>query len=147
LRISDALGDKDLLDVIAFDSAPTRIVALGHGDAHVDNDAKIATIQAGGGTDFLPALDAAYADLGKVSAKRKHVVLVSDGAAPSNGVVALVTTMSAEAITVSTIALGDSADDALLRSIADASGGRTYIVRSPTKLAAVFAQELALVRP
>ena len=57
---ADTLAADDLLEVIAFDSQPTRIVRMTpakHG-ARIQSD--IARIQAGGGTEIFPALDAAY---------------------------------------------------------------------------------------
>ena len=50
----------DLLEVIAFDSQPTRIVKMTPAKhrARIQND--IARIQAGGGTEIFRALDAAY---------------------------------------------------------------------------------------
>src|SRR5208337_3193022 len=83
---ADTLAADDLLEVIAFDSQPTRIVRMTpakHG-ARIQSD--IARIQAGGGTEIFPALDAAYQALSATRAKRKHAILLTDGQAPSSGI-------------------------------------------------------------
>jgi Ca-activated chloride channel family protein len=56
----------------------------------------IARIQAGGGTEIFPALDAAYQALSSTRAKSKHVILLTDGQAPKNGIRDLVQAMAAE---------------------------------------------------
>jgi Mg-chelatase subunit ChlD len=145
--VSDALFPKDVLDVIAFDSTPQRVVSMQPGDQPMANDAAIDGIAAGGGTDILPAMVDAFDDLSAASARRKHVVLVTDGQAPTAGLAEIVETAAAEGITLSTIALGFDADELTLRSMASTGGGRFYLVSSPYALSAVFTQELAIVRP
>ena len=55
----DTLSSDDLIEVIAFDSAPTRYVKMqpARNRSRIEND--IARIQPGGGTEIFPALDAA----------------------------------------------------------------------------------------
>ncbi|MCL2450207.1 MAG: VWA domain-containing protein, partial [Polyangiaceae bacterium] len=116
---ADTLAPDDLLEVIAFDSQPTRIVRMTpakHG-ARIQND--IARIQAGGGTEIFPALDTAYQALSTTRARRKHVVLLTDGQAPQNGIRDLVQAMSAEEITVTTVGLGGGVDESLLRMVSE----------------------------
>ncbi len=68
---ADTLSGDDLLEVIAFDSQPTRIVKMTPAKhrARIQND--IARIQAGGGTEIFPALDAAYQALSTTRAPRR----------------------------------------------------------------------------
>jgi Ca-activated chloride channel family protein len=142
---ADTLAADDLLEVIAFDSQPTRIVRMTpakHG-ARIQTD--IARIQAGGGTEIFPALDTAYQALSSTRAKRKHVVLLTDGQAPSNGIRDLVQAMAAEEITVTTVGLGTGADETLLRMISDVGGGRYYKVLDPQSLPRIFTRETEMV--
>ena len=68
---ADTLGPDDLLEVIAFDSQPTRIVQMTAAKHGARIQADIARIQAGGGTEIFPALDAAYQALSAARAKAK----------------------------------------------------------------------------
>ncbi len=142
---ADTLAAEDLLEVIAFDSQPTRIVRMTPAKhrARIQND--IARIQAGGGTEIFPALDAAYQAMSTTRAKRKHVVLLTDGQAPQNGIRDLVQAMAAENITVTTVGLGGGIDEALLRTIAEVGGGRFYKVADPQSLPRIFTRETEMV--
>jgi Mg-chelatase subunit ChlD len=142
---ADTLSADDLLEVIAFDSQPTRIVHMTPAKhrARIQND--IARIQAGGGTEIFPALDASYQALSTTRAKKKHVVLLTDGQAPQNGIRDLVQAMAAENITVTTVGLGGGVDENLLRTIADVGGGRFYKVADPQSLPRIFTRETEMV--
>lgn len=142
---ADTLAGDDLLEIIAFDSQPTRVVRMTPAKhrARIQND--IARIQAGGGTEIFPALDAAYQALSTTRAKKKHVVLLTDGQAPQNGIRDLVQAMASESITVTTVGLGGGVDESLLRTIADVGGGRFYKVADPQSLPRIFTRETEMV--
>jgi Mg-chelatase subunit ChlD len=142
---ADTLAGDDLLEVIAFDSLPTRIVQMTAARHSARFQTDIARIQAGGGTEIFPALDAAYQALSSTRAKRKHAILLTDGQAPNSGIRDLVQTMAAEDITVTTVALGGGADDGLLRTIAEVGGGRFYKVADPQMLPRIFTRETEMV--
>jgi Ca-activated chloride channel homolog len=142
---ADTLSSDDLLEVIAFDSSPTRVVRMTAAKhrARIQND--IARIQAGGGTEIFSAMDAAYQSLTTTRARRKHVILLTDGQAPHNGIRDLVQAMAAEGITATSVGLGSGIDEALLRTIADIGGGRLYKVMDPQQLPRVFTRETEMV--
>ena len=142
---ADTLSSDDLLEVIAFDSAPTRVVRMTAAKhrARIQND--IARIQAGGGTEIFSALDAAYQSLTTTRARRKHVILLTDGQAPHNGIRDLVQAMAAEGMTVTSVGLGSGIDETLLRMISDLGGGRLYKVMDPQQLPRVFTRETEMV--
>jgi len=142
---ADTLAGDDLLEVIAFDSSPTRVVRMTPAKhrARIQND--IARIQAGGGTEIFPALDAAYQSLTVTRARRKHVILLTDGEAPEGGIRDLVQAMAAEGITVTSVGLGAGIKESLLRMIADLGGGRLYKVADPQSLPRVFTRETEMV--
>jgi Mg-chelatase subunit ChlD len=142
---ADTLSSDDLLEVIAFDSQPTKVVKMTAAKhrARFQND--IARIQPGGGTEIFGALDAANQSLTVTRARKKHVILLTDGQAPPNGIRELVQGMAAEGITVSTVALGGGADDTMLRMISDLGGGRFYKVLDPQSLPRVFTLETEMV--
>jgi len=142
---ADVLQSDDLLEVVAFDTQPTRIVRLTPAKhrARIQND--IARIQPGGGTEIFSALDAAYQSLTVARARKKHVILLTDGQAPNAGVRDLTQAMVAEGITVSTVGLGGGVDETLLRMVSDLGGGRFYKVSDPQTLPRVFTRETEMV--
>lgn len=142
---ADTLSGEDLLEVIAFDSAPTRVVRMTPAKhrARIQND--IARIQPGGGTEIFPALDAAYTELRVTRARKKHVILLTDGQAPSAGIRDLVQAMVAEGVTVSSVGLGAEIDENLLRMVSDVGGGRFYKVLDPQSLPRVFTRETEMI--
>jgi Ca-activated chloride channel family protein len=142
---ADTLSPDDLLEVIAFDSQPTRIVRMTPAKHSARIQSDIARIQAGGGTEIFPALDAAYQALSTTRAKRKHVVLLTDGQAPQNGIRDLAQAMAAEEITVTTVGLGGGVDESLLRMISEVGGGRFYKVSDPESLPRIFTRETEMV--
>jgi Mg-chelatase subunit ChlD len=142
---ADTLASDDLLEVIAFDSAPTRVVRMTPAKHRARIQGDIARIQAGGGTEIFGAMDAAYQSLTVTRARRKHVILLTDGQAPHAGIRDLVQAMAAEGITASAVGLGSGIDETLLRMIADLGGGRLYKVADPQSLPRVFTRETEMV--
>ncbi len=142
---ADTLAPDDLIEVIAFDSQPVRIVHMLPAKHRVRIQDDIARIQAGGGTEIFSALDAAYQVLSTTRAKKKHVILLTDGQAPHASIRELVQTMSAESITVTTVGLGGGVDESLLRMISEIGGGRYYKVSDPQSLPRIFTRETEMV--
>src|SRR5258705_8709687 len=105
----------------------------------------LARLQAGGGTEIFPALDAGYQDLSVVQARKKHVILLTDGRAASGGIRDLVQSMAAESITVTTVGLGNEVDDQLLSMIKDFGGGRYHKVPDPASLPKIFTREAEMI--
>lgn len=139
------LEANDQIEVLAFDSSPHRYVRMQPARYRTRIENEIARIQPGGGTEIFSALDMAYQDLSAVQARKKHVILLTDGQAPREGIFELVQAMVAEAMTVTAVGLGKSADAELLRSIADAGGGRYHEVPDPNSLPRIFTRETELV--
>lgn len=141
----ETLQGDDLIEVIAFDSTPQRYVKMqpARYRSRIQND--IARIQPGGGTEIFSSLDMAYQDLSVVQARKKHVVLLTDGQAPVQGIRDLATGMLAEAITVTTVGLGEGVNQELLRTVADAGGGRFHLVPDPNSLPKIFTRETELI--
>ncbi|HET9953332.1 MAG TPA: VWA domain-containing protein [Polyangiaceae bacterium] len=142
--VSTLKGD-DLLEVVAFDAEPVRYVKLQPVRYRSRIQADVQRIQPGGGTELFPALDMAYQDLSVVQARKKHVILLTDGQAPTQGLRELAQAMLAEAITVTTVGLGGDVNQELLRTLADAGGGRFHAVPDPNSLPRIFTRETELV--
>ncbi len=139
------LEPNDLIEVIAFDSQPERYVRMQPARFRSRIESDISRIQPGGGTEIFRSLDMAYQDISVVQARRKHVILLTDGAAPTEGITELAQAMLAESITVTSVGLGEQAKNELLKQIADAGGGRYHAVPDANSLPRVFAREAEFV--
>jgi uncharacterized protein with von Willebrand factor type A (vWA) domain len=139
-----ALAADDQIGVITFDSEANTVIALQPvGKDPKQRDKALDKVDAGGGTDFSPALKSAYAMLETSKAATKHVILLSDGEAPSDGLADLVAGMRRSHITLSTIGVPGS-DRAIMEMLANAGAGRLYLVGDMTKLATVLVKEVQL---
>lgn len=143
----DVLQPDDLVEVIAFDGSPTRFVKMTAARRKGRISGDIARIQASGGTEIFPALDAAYQDMSVTQARKKHVILMTDGkdGRGGAGVRDVVTAMAAEGITVTSVGLGDDVDDGLMTMIKDVGGGRYHKVPDPASLPKIFTAETETV--
>lgn len=139
------LAPDDLIEVIAFDNQPTRYVKFQPARNRSRISADLARIQPGGGTEIFGALDAAYQDISVVQARRKHVVLLTDGKAPAAGIRDLVQSMVSESVTVTSVGLGNDLDEQLLRMIAEVGGGRYHAVPDPNNLPRIFTKETEMI--
>ena len=142
---AETLSPDDYIEVIAFDSQPMRLVRMQTARNRMRILSDISRLQSNGGTDIFPALQMANEDLALVAAKRKHVILLSDGEAPLSGIKELVQEMVSEAMTASAVALGEDADKNLMKLVAETGGGRFYFVKDPNSLPRIFTKETELV--
>ena len=133
-----ALDDEDRVGVIAFaakikmDEPPTT--------EHEEILHKIGQLRPGSGTKMYPALERAYEQLQTVDAKQKHILLLSDGKSEGD-FIPLAKRITADKMTLSTIAIGD-ADRELMKSIAEAGGGGYRDVRNISELPKIMADEV-----
>jgi Ca-activated chloride channel homolog len=138
----DVMADEQALGVLTFDdrydwNIPLRNVGANRAEIR----RKIADITAGGETLIFPALEQAYLALHTAKARVKHVVLLSDGKSYPDQYEALVGKMVKANITVSTVAVGPSADPELLRNIAQWGRGRAHRVADANQLPQIFVKE------
>jgi hypothetical protein len=80
-----------------------------------------------------------------IAARKKHVILLTDGRSEAEGLRDLAQAMVAEAITVTTVGLGNDLDTDLLRSIAEFGGGRFHAVPDPNSLPRIFTRETEMI--
>ncbi|MDB4931154.1 MAG: hypothetical protein JWM10_3638 [Myxococcaceae bacterium] len=139
-----AMAPDDLLEVIAFDSEPERVVRMqaSRNRARIENE--LRRLRPGGGTAIFPAMDAAQQDLALTRAVTRHVILLTDGQGqpdePSRLRV-LVDSMAADGLTVSTVGLGPTVDRELLESLAHHGRGRSYFTADASNLPQIFLRE------
>jgi hypothetical protein len=127
--------------VIAFDGASYWVSEI-----HAASDKgyvidRIATIEASGGTNIYPAMQDAYLALQSTVAKLKHVILLTDGHSQPGDFEGIASQMASARMTVSTVAVGQGADQRLLENIARIGGGRFYSCDDPHAVPQIFAKE------
>jgi len=138
----DAMTPEQSLGVITFNDKFDWDVTLRNvGQNRQQIHQKIAAIEPSGRTLIYPALEQAYIALRSVKARAKHVVLLSDGRTYPDDYEGLVRKMTDARITVSSIAVGPSADQELLRNISKWGSGREYLVADARELPQIFVKE------
>lgn len=137
---AEALSPNDILAVVAFDSEAQVYVRPQRAANKMRISADISRLQSGGGTNIYPGLKEAFEVLEGVNAKVKHVILLSDGEAPYDGLVELVQDMRSARITVSVVGV-TGADRNLLSMIADNGDGRLYMTDDIGALPRIFMKE------
>jgi len=135
------LEPSDELGVIAFDSRPHVLVRLQRSSNRMRIAADIRRLAAGGGTNAVPALREAYLQLSGSNALIKHVILLSDGQSPENGLDALLGDMRDADITVSSVGVGAGAGKDFLRRVASRGRGRFYFSQDGTDVPRIFSRE------
>lgn len=143
-RASQMLKAQDTLGVVAFDSTPWWVVEPTHVTDVKEIQNRISSIQADGGTEIYSALVTAFDQLKKVEAKRKHIILLTDGQAPNGAYDSLTAQMNEQGITMSTVAVGTDADQNLLKSLAEKAKGRFYATTDSQNVPQIFSKETAL---
>jgi Ca-activated chloride channel family protein len=138
----DVMTDEQAIGVLTFNDKFDWDVTLR--TVGKNRDAireKIAAIVPSGPTLIYPALEQAYLALRTAKARAKHVVVLSDGRSLPDDYEGLVQRMAEAHITVSSVAVGPSADRDLLRNIARWGKGRDYLVANAQELPEVFVKE------
>ncbi len=137
----ELLSVRDYAGVIAFDSQAYAVSKLQSAANQAQIIRQIRRLSAGGGTNISPGLTQAHVDLSGNPAKIKHVILLTDGRSTPGPFYDIVSRMARDGITVSTVAVGDGADRALLEQIAEWGDGRFYFTADPSKVVQIFARE------
>ena len=138
LRAADALSPTDQLGVVAFDEGAQWAVRTGPIDLlGLQNS---LGFRADGQTNIYAGLKAAYDDLIRNPAKLRHIILITDGWSQSGAYDALLADMKAAGITLSTIGTGGGSA-AILKNLAEQSGGRYYEANDATRIPDIFLKE------
>ena len=138
----DVMTDEQSLGVLTFNDKFDWDVTLRNvGKNREFMRQKIGAIEPSGRTLIFPALEQAYLALKPVKARAKHVVLLSDGRTYPDDYEGLVKKMTDARMTVSSVAVGPSADGDLLKSIATWGKGRMYSVADARELPQIFVKE------
>lgn len=136
----EVLTERDQIGVIGFDAQShwvSEVRPLTQKGLILD---RISTIEAGGGTSLLPAMENAFNALQATSARLKHVIVLTDGFSAPGDFDNLTRSMTAARITVSTVGIGEP-DSNLLQRIAELGNGRYYFTNDPTSVPQIFTKE------
>ncbi len=140
MRAASALGNQDYLGVVAFDEQanwalePTLLV---------DNytiEQSIGSIMAEGQTNVGAGIQAAYEALQTIDAKRKHIILLTDGWTHSGDLTAMVQEMADNGVTLSVIAAGGGSAE-YLEQLSETGGGRYYPAQDILSVPDIFLKE------
>ena len=138
----DVMTDEQSVGILTFNDKFDWDVTLRNVGKNRDAiRKKIAAIGPGGHTLIFPAVEQAYLALRNAKARAKHVILLSDGRSYPGDYEALVKKMAEARITVSTVAVGPSADPELLKNLANWGKGRAYAVADATQVPEIFVKE------
>lgn len=140
------LGAKDLVGVVAFDSAGKWVQELAPVKDRAAIIRNILSIAPGGGTDAYQGALLAVDALSRANAKLKHIILITDGQTPPADFPGLLGRMAAARITLSTVGIGTDADNAFLEQLAKQAGGRFYACPDPSRVPRIFVRETILVQ-
>lgn len=141
----EVLNPQDLIGVIGFDSAAKWVVPFQNATDVESIQAQIGTLRADGGTAFYSALEEAYATLQSADTPQKHVIFLSDGEPAETGFQSIIQAMQQSGITLTTVAVGNDADQRLMKQMALIGGGRCYTVGEFDNIPQIFAKETMLV--
>jgi len=141
----ESLRETSYVGVVTFDMFAYTHVPLQRNDDPQEIANQIRGITADGGTNLEPALRRARDMLRQVDVEKKRIVCLTDGQSPTENLDQLVQGMFDEGIRLTTIAVGDDADDVTLQRLADIGGGEFYLVRNPKILPAVLIDSVQVI--
>jgi hypothetical protein len=129
---------------LAFDAKPQVVMAMGAAPDPDALQAALAAVRPGGSTAISPAFETALQWFGaRGGTARRHIVLISDGRTSDEDATRLRALVRSGGIEVSAVAIGDSANRALLEELAASTGGRAYFPARLSELPAAVAREAA----
>ncbi|MFM8321307.1 MAG: VWA domain-containing protein [Chloroflexota bacterium] len=125
MRSAGALGDQDFLGVLAFDDRPRWALPLSRMVDPAALEGAISGFGAEGQTNLEAGVAEAYKALQGVQARRKHVILMTDGWVRRGDLTPLADEMAKEGITLSVVAAGEGSAEYLL-ALSQIGGGTFY---------------------
>jgi Mg-chelatase subunit ChlD len=139
--VISAMHPDDTIAIVGFDSEATVFVQPTKSSNRLQINKDIDKLTSGGGTNIFPGLKEAAGMLKPLKVVKKHVILLSDGEAPNQGIAELVKEMRKDSVTISTVAV-EGADDKMLESISKDGGGRFLKVTDIKTLSQVYVKEV-----
>lgn len=145
LQTAELLNARDSLGVISFDAASTWISPLAPLDDKRRVFDDVSALKPGGGTVLYPAIEEATRALKANDSALKHMVVLSDGIVSGDDPTPLIRdAKSNDGITLTSVAVGGSANNPAMEGFARAGGGNTYTVTDKSAIPAIFTREAML---
>ena len=145
IKSVSSLNDNDYVGVISFSDAYyilSDLTSMKNKDNVIARISRMGTV---GGTMYCGALQEAYRQLAAFdTAGKKHVIFISDGNPGDEGYEDIISSMAADGITVSTIAVGLEINAELMRRLAELGGGDFTQVLDIGDLPAVMVSDTVL---
>ena len=144
-EVVDSLKDDDFVGVIGFEEVAFIALPMSRvGDVRGTASDRISRLFPTNRTNLYPALEEGRRGLSRVSAGRKHLIVLTDGQIPDQGpfYFNLIHQMRLLGITVSTVLVGTDAPDAFLVEIANQGGGSFYQTTDPRNLPRIFLSDI-----
>jgi uncharacterized membrane protein len=140
MRSASALGEDDYLGVVAFDETANWAMEPDQLASYSEIENAIGGVLAQGQTNIWTGVEEAYYALQSIEAKRKHVILLTDGWTHTGDLTSLVEEMSEEGITLSVIAAGGGSAE-YLESLSEIGNGRYYSAEDILSVPDLFLKE------
>ena len=144
----DHIEEENRMGVLLFDDFPYWIHPIGPIPTSAVLKTMLETMSPEGGTAMYPAMDEASEALMEVDTPIKHMIVLSDGESQGHFQSNLHIIQNAvdETITISTVALGEDADQAVMEKIAEMGGGNYYFTDDPNNIPTIFIKEAKRIR-
>lgn len=140
MRSAGALGDQDYLGVVAFDDQARWVLEVERLVDPLALERAIGSFQAEGQTNLQTGVQAAFQALQGVSAKRKHIILMTDGWVHQGDLTALAQEIEGQGITLSVVAAGEGSAE-YLAALSQIGGGRYYPATDILSVPDIFLKE------
>jgi secreted protein with Ig-like and vWFA domain len=137
----EVLSARDQIGVIGFDGQPQIISELRPASESDAIQAAIDSLAADGGTNVYLGMVAGKDMLDNATAKIKHMIVMTDGQTGAADFHGMVQAMTESGITVSSVALGNSAARELLSTIVEMGRGRYYETVDQATVPQIFTKE------
>ena len=141
----EMLNPIDSVGIVTFDTEFGWTVPITTANERQKIAENLSRVMEGGGTDLYPALNDVQRVLNQITSGRKHVIVLSDGETEEADFQSLVQSMSASGISISTVSIGQGANIALMRSIAEWGLGRAYYTDDPNSIPNIFTSETKII--
>ncbi|NTU80990.1 MAG: VWA domain-containing protein [Chloroflexales bacterium] len=149
---TESLRPEDRIGILSFDTGTLWVVdfqQVGDATGLAAIQQAVSDLSSGGGTDIEAALAEGLPALARQPSGVRHAVLLTDGRSFTNDYARyqrLVETARAAEITLSTIAIGEDSDTALLDQLARWGGGRYYFADHPEDIPRLTLLESEIAR-
>jgi uncharacterized membrane protein len=140
MRAASAIGDQDYLGVVAFDSQARWALPVEQLVDPLELEQAIGGFLADGQTNLQSGVQAAYEALEDVSARKKHIILITDGWVRQGDLTQLALEMKGKGITLSIVAAGEGSAE-YLAALSDLGGGRYYPATDMMNVPDIFLKE------